>query len=99
MKNKKILKQFIIFLKQNNAYNDYLINLKNDTYYRGYNSLIKEQDEVIWLVNTIKKCPNRLIVDAFNWPYDINGIQWDKLDAKWFNKVKNLQKKINHEIY
>ena len=66
MNNKKILKEFIIFLKQNNAYNDYLINLKNDTYYRKENALIREQNEIIWLIKTIKNCPYRLIVDAFS---------------------------------
>jgi hypothetical protein len=95
MKNKKILKQFIIFLKRNKAYNDYLINLKNDTFYRRENALIQEENDVIWLVNTIKRCPSRLIVDAFHWHDKVNGIEWDRLSSKWSNKVK----KINHEIY
>lgn len=95
MKNKKILKEFIIFLKRNKAYKEYIVNLKNDDFYHKYKSFIKEQDDVIWLVNTIKRCPARLILDAFSWPYDRNGIQWDRLSSKWLNKVK----KINHEIY
>jgi hypothetical protein len=90
MKNKKILKEFIVFLKQNNAYNDYLINLKNDTFYRRENALIQEENDVIWLVNTIKRCPSRLIVDAFSWPYKVNGIEWDRLDAKWTDILINI---------
>ena len=90
MNNKKILKQFIIFLKQNNAYKDYLINLKNDTYYRKENALIREQNEIIWLIKTIKNCPYRLIVDAFSWPYKVNSIEWDRLDSKWENNLRKI---------
>ena len=90
MKNKKILKQFIVFLKQNNAYNDYLINLKNDTIYRKENSLIREENEIIWLIKTIKRCPARLIVDAFSWPYKVNGIEWHRLDAKWADNLRKI---------
>lgn len=88
MKNKKILKEFIVFLKRNKAYKDYIVKLKNDDVYHKYNSLIQEENDVIWLVNTIKRCPARLILDAFSWPYDRNGIQWDMLSSKWFNIVK-----------
>lgn len=92
MTHKLILIKFIRFLKNNNIYKEYLINLKNDEYYRKENALIREHNEIKWLTKTIKECPTRLIVDAFSWPYDPNGIDWHKIDQMWNDRLKKNEK-------
>ena len=81
MKHTLILKFFIKFLKKEKIYDEYLYYLMRGQEYRLRCSTIKERDEKIWLVKTIKSCPHRLIMDAFRWN-DIN-IQWGEIDLRW----------------
>ena len=87
MRNKRLLKDFILFLKKENVYNEYLELLKKDYYYRKYSSYIKNQNEIIWLTETIKKRPQNLILDAFSWPCHHDSIDWSIIDTKWRAKI------------
>lgn len=82
MKNKRILKQFIVFLKKENVDNDYINALKTGESYRMRNGIVKVGDESQWLIETVKSFPHRLLEDAFSWSRNTE-IDWIALDEKW----------------
>lgn len=92
MNNKKILKLFISFLKKEKVLKEYIKKLQQGNSYRLRSALIREEDELIWLVNTIKFYPQNLIVDAFSWGSN-KKIQWGELDLKWKAFVYNKSHK------
>ena len=85
MKNKQLLKKFIIFLKHEKVYTEYINELKKGEGYRFNCATIQEKNELTWLINTIKKCPENLILDAFAWPRTMNddSIDWMEINDKW----------------
>jgi hypothetical protein len=44
--------------------------------------MIQEKDMVIWLTETVKSYPQKLIVDAFSWNAR-DGVNWIAIDQKW----------------
>ena len=92
MKDKKIMKEFISFLKKERVFEEYVNKLQQGNWYRLRAALIREENELIWLVNTVKSCPQNLIIDAFSWGSSkINN--WGELDAKWKDFVYNKSHK------
>ncbi len=89
MKNKQLLKEFISFLRHENVYTEYVNELKKGESYRSNCATIQEENELEWLINTIKKCPENLILDAFSWPYTIsdNCIDWMEINDNWVKKL------------
>ena len=90
MNNKKILKLFITFLRRENIYKDYIKGLKRGASYRANCSIMRERDELEWLVKTIKSCPQNLIEDAFSWSCynheEMRGcdeLDWISINEKW----------------
>lgn len=82
MKSQINLKKFIKFLKKENIYEIYLRNLTSGGGYRKRCAIIKENDMVIWLIETVKSYPHKLIVDAFSWGWN-DGVDWIKINKKW----------------
>ena len=84
MKNKHILKLFIAFLKQNEAYNEYLYGLSKGEHYR-FNCNKKWISPENFIIETIQRSPSNLILDAFNWETDSNLSQetWWELNDEW----------------
>lgn len=82
MKSQINLKKFIKFLKKENIYEIYLRNLTSGGGYRKRCAIIKESDMVIWLIETVKSYPHKLIVDAFRWGWN-DGVNWIKINEKW----------------
>lgn len=92
MNNAHLLKQFIKFLKTNNAYNDYIINFKRGLDYRLSYSKIKTKNDAEWIVQMIKVGPNRLTIDAFSWLTKDEHC-WTDLHHKWKDYLDNYKKK------
>lgn len=88
MNDKKILKQFISFLKKERVFKEYIKNLQQGKWYRLRSALIREDNELEWLVRTVKVCPENLIVDAFSWGSS-KLVHWGELDLKWKGFVNN----------
>ena len=82
MNDKSQLKKFITFLKKEHVYEIYLKNLTSGSEYRKRCAMIKEKDMVIWLIETVKLYPHRLIVDAFSWN-SRDGVNWIRINEKW----------------
>lgn len=89
MKNKQLLKEFISFLRHEDVYTEYVNELKQGEIYRLNCATIQEENELEWLINTIKKCPENLILDAFSWPHTIgeNGVDWMEINDNWVKKL------------
>jgi hypothetical protein len=89
MKNKRILKEFISFLKHESVYTEYVNELEKGETYRFNHAIIKEKNELKWLINTIKKYPENLISDAFAWPFTIDDkcIDWMEISDKWVRNI------------
>lgn len=92
MNDKKILKDFMCFLKKEHIYKNYLKNLKVGSKYRLNTAWVRIIDESEWITETIKKCPQRLIIDAFRWD-GIETDMWEKLHRKWQDFVLNKSHK------
>lgn len=96
MKNKYILKLFIAFLKQNEAYNEYLYALSKGEFFR-YCLNKKWISPENFISETIKYEPHALIQYAFDWESNSKLSQetWWMLNDEWedliYNKFK-LQK-------
>ena len=76
MKKKYILKTFIKFLKKNDVYNAYIYSLK-----LSKNSNIAATK---FIINTINRDPNDLIVAAFAWYTSPNQKKsWSELHDEW----------------
>lgn len=86
-KNKKILKQFIAFLKSNNVYNEYLFKLENGDDYRIRHSYPVESTDFI--IEYVKWYPEDLILDAFDWE---DSRTWSILSDKWGDEVFAIKK-------
>jgi hypothetical protein len=86
MNNKSQLKKFIAFLKKEHIYEIYLRNLTFGSEYRQRCAIIKEKDMVIWLTETVKSYPHRLIEDAFSWGSP-DGVNWIEINEKWKKTV------------
>ena len=92
MKHNIILKKFINFLKKEHVYILYIKNLKNGKVFRLRYAIINEKDELLWFTETIKKRPERLIIDAFSW-LDSDEIEtncWVKINRKWIKIIDGL---------
>lgn len=64
--------QFIDFLKENNLYEEFLTNLKNDGEFSSLDELCEAKE------------PYRWIIGAFEWfKQDQHWKVWDELDEKW----------------
>lgn len=88
MKNKQLLKEFISFLIHEDVYTEYVNELKQGEIYRLNCATIQEENELEWLINTIKKCPENLILDAFSWRHTINNnIDWMEINDNWVKKL------------
>ena len=94
MKNRKILKLFIAFLKQKEIYDEYLNCLSNGAKFRSY---IRNDfaDPIAFLAYTVKREPYNLINSAFNWDkgMKITRNKWGILDGEWLDvltKTKNI---------
>lgn len=85
MNNKSQLKKFIKFLKKEHIYEIYLRNLTFGSEYRKRCAMIQEKDMVIWLIETVKSYPHKLIIDAFNWDEWGDNIDWVRINEKWEN--------------
>lgn len=81
-KNKKILKQFIAFLKSNHVYDEYLVNLENGSDYRQRYSC--PSDATLFIIEYVKWYPEDLILDAFDWE---DSRAWPILSNKWADEV------------
>ena len=92
MNDKKILKQFISFLKKERVFKEYIKDLQQGKWYRLRSALIREENELEWLVKTVKVCPEYLIVDAFSWGGS-KIVNWGELDLKWKGFVNNKSHK------
>lgn len=92
MKNKQLLKDFIKFLRKENIYKNYIEGLKRGESYRANEASVRECDELIWLVKTIKFYPEKLIEDAFGW-YSHSYVDWFTIDEKWKDFVYNKSHK------
>ena len=92
MKHKIILKKIINFLKKEHVYTPYIKNLKNGKSFRLRYATINEKDELLWLTETIKKQPERLILDAFLWTDsdEIKNNSWLIIDRKWVKIIDEL---------
>lgn len=90
MTNKKIiLKSFILFLKKNNALNEYYLALKHGKNYRLRYAQIKHCiDANEFIIEYVKAHPRLLIMDAFSWS-DSNESLWTNLHDKWFKFCKS----------
>lgn len=82
MNDKSQLKKFITFLKKEHIYEIYLRNLISGGGFRKRCAMIKENDVVIWLIETVKSYPHKLIVDAFGWDWN-DSVNWIKINEKW----------------
>ena len=90
MNQKTLLKRFVFFLKKEKVYNVYIEQLKNDISYRRMNAACKVSDPTQWLIQTVKLCPHRLILDSFAWY--ATSISWMVIDARWnafLSKIKH----------
>lgn len=85
MNYKYVLKNFILFLKKEQVYKDYLKNLKNGAEYRLRCARISKIDEIEWLTETVKICPQNLILDAFRW-MGFESDMWQELSEKWMKQ-------------
>lgn len=83
MNNKSQLKKFIKFLKKEHIYEIYLRNLTLGSEYRKRWAMIQEKDMVIWLIETVKSYPHKLIIDAFSWDDWDDDIDWIRINEKW----------------
>ena len=92
MNDKKILKQFISFLKKERVFKEYVKKLQQGNWYRLRAATIREENELEWLVKTVKSCPQNLIVDAFSWGSS-RIVNWGELDLKWKGFVYNKSHK------
>lgn len=92
MKNKIILKKFINFLKKEHAYIPYVKNLKNGKKFRLRYATIRNDDELLWLTETIKKHPKTLIIEAFSWidSDEFKIKSWVIIDRKWKKIIEEL---------
>lgn len=93
MKNRKILKLFIAFLKQKEVYYEYLNCLSNGAKFRKY---IRNdfEDPSAFLAYTVKREPLNLITCAFNWNEGtkLTRNKWSDLDDDWWHVLtKNKQ--------
>lgn len=82
MNDKSQLKKFITFLKKEHIYEIYLRELTLGSEYRQRCAMIREKDMVIWLTETVKLYPHRLIIDAFRWSL-YGGVEWTQINDKW----------------
>ena len=88
------LKLFIKFLKNNNAYNEFLYNLNKDKTFRNK----KLNKPVNYIVHQIKTEPAFLLLNAFDWrnTKQLNEEQWGNLHEKWLkfyyssSKIENI---------
>lgn len=94
MTDKQILRQFIKFLKFNNVYNEYLINLKKGLDYRLKYSKVKTKNDAEWIAQMIKFEPNRLTIDAFSW-LTKDKYCWSNLHRMWEEWIIYAIKKKN----
>lgn len=96
--HKKILKTFLLFLKEKNVLEEFIINYNNDNYYRKNRALYECYDKTIeeYITLYIKNNQrHRLIVDAFSWPKCCNnGNNWQDLNDEWEYLSLNLFKKM-----
>ena len=92
MKEKIILKFFILLLKQHNAYESFLRNLSKGKEYRKFYG--EEVDETKYIINKIKTNPRNLLVDAFNWGDGDDDIEWMTVSWEWDDQVSDLNRKF-----
>lgn len=78
MSKQKLLKLFIKFLKYHQVYDSYVLRLINTKGYKMSQNFI---------IRTIKKEPENLIMSAFLWVTPKNQkITWSQLHSEW-NKI------------
>ena len=79
------IKAFIRFLKENNVFNTFKINLNQNSFYYDYVMYLNTKRAVLFLI------------DAFDWSLSPE-IDWSKLDDKWQYYRYCIQKKsINNK--
>lgn len=97
MRNRKILKLFITFLKQKEVYYEYLNCLSNGAKFRNY---IRNdfEDPTIFLTHTVKCEPFNLITCAFNWNegMKITRNKWSDLNDDWWNVLTKNKQIMNY---
>lgn len=80
-----MFKNFIRFLKSENAYAKYKINLFNPSVKSNIKTFFLSKDNVL-----INKVSGSYICGAFNWRKSKEGYNyWRDLDEKWSNKLSN----------
>ena len=98
MKNRKILKLFITFLKQKGLYYEYLNCLSKGAKFRKY---IRNdfEDPTIFLTHTVNCEPFNLITCAFNWNegMKITRSKWSDLNDDWWNVLTKNKQIMNYE--
>lgn len=88
MTNKNKLKLFIIFLRQEKIYKEYLKGLNNGENHRKL--LHCESNATDFIVNKISKLPFNLINSAFDWYSNrYPHINWSAVSLKWVDYYKN----------
>ena len=97
MRNRKILKLFITFLKQKGLYYEYLNCLSNGAKFRKY---IRNdfEDPTIFLTHTVKCEPFNLITCAFNWNegMKITRNKWSNLNYDWVDVLTKNKRIVNY---
>lgn len=98
MENKYILKQFIAFLKRNNAYKEFLNLMMNDGNFR---ITLKQDlsDPTDYIAFMVQNYPKMLINNAFDWSNSthITRGQWYDLHNKWCSLCTILMKKFDEK--
>lgn len=81
------LKEFISFLKKNDAYYKFLVNVIKSLRYQTDN--VSEANSYIYFYKVkkylmVKSSPRKLIFTSFLWEYTLEGDDyWLKLNKKW----------------
>ena len=97
---KKILTEFLHFLKSKNALNIYLLRLKSQPA-KNYRFIIDEHpNEDIFLALTAVHKPEFLLKNAFDWSLirGDDGYVWRNLHNCWIRKLEYL-KKDDYDIW
>ena len=92
-KQKLILKEFVRFLKKENAYEEFIINLNSPkaNTFRG-----DDMDAVSFIANAIKTNPSHIFNDAFDW-YETSkdSSYWYALHYIWCDKIDEMRDMFN----
>ena len=92
---REIVREFLLFLKTENAYKGYInaIKLQRKSQFKNWGNYIN-----ILTINSLKECfkfknsIDYLIDNAFHWASTKEGHDfWSALDKKWHDKMRNIE--------